>query len=167
MFTVCHLLGSRNQLHPTGHHQPALTLSHRTPLQERRLLQERRPCGSPYAMAITVMLSLVPYCLLLANVSLSPLFPVARIQPACIPAWPKLFAMPTPRSPPFSAAIHSYGVRPFGHSSPIKTLHSWLRGGRPLSCHTATAAAVRVPPPEPVRHSLRKGTPLPAGWCGA
>ena len=28
---VCHLLGSGNQLHPAGLHQPALTLSHRTP----------------------------------------------------------------------------------------------------------------------------------------
>ena len=27
---VCHLLGSGNQLHPTGLHQPALPLSHRT-----------------------------------------------------------------------------------------------------------------------------------------
>ena len=27
---VCHLLGFGNQLHPTGLHQPALTLSHRT-----------------------------------------------------------------------------------------------------------------------------------------
>ena len=29
---VCHVLGSENQLHPTGIHQPALTLSTRTPL---------------------------------------------------------------------------------------------------------------------------------------
>ena len=28
---VCHLLGSGNQLHPTGLYQPALPLSHRTP----------------------------------------------------------------------------------------------------------------------------------------
>mgnify|MGYP001806703506 CR=1 FL=1 len=28
---VCLLLGSGNQLHPTGLHQPGLTLSHRTP----------------------------------------------------------------------------------------------------------------------------------------
>ena len=28
-----HLLGSGNQLHPAGLHQPALTLSHRTPSQ--------------------------------------------------------------------------------------------------------------------------------------
>ena len=28
---VCHLLGSGNQLHPTGLYQPALTLSHHTP----------------------------------------------------------------------------------------------------------------------------------------
>ena len=34
---VCHLLGSGNQLHPTGLHQLALPLSHHTPIAARQV----------------------------------------------------------------------------------------------------------------------------------
>ena len=37
---VCHLLGSGNQLHPTGLYQPALPLSHRTPSGKQGHVEE-------------------------------------------------------------------------------------------------------------------------------